>query len=411
MQSQKKNTRVASCNTQRHASTTTFGDTCASGFIVLFAMRANTVKMFDYLGPPLGRMVAYFVLLLLLENAHMSFDQAATPIPTCVMHSEESRSAASYSAMHEVVEDGSAIASEPFYFVMRKYQLEVLLKTQRWRPDFTVTYAGYEGPWLEDAYFDYWMEHGPSLGSKRTYLPVLWTACYLNCTKAEKNALSEYVRTIDKKKTYYTVITLDKAFRHHAQTIAINHDLDILVFAAGSCAKGERVRNVVLPLLKDAPKMVTTEKTRKVSFVGRLDTHPVREELKALYGDKWDFLSNKENWAEIVQQSVFSLCPRGVGHTSYRLAEVIHSESIPIYVWDDQLLLPWLHTIPWHDMAIIIHRSEIHDLEKRVDEFDVEKAMVLLRKYKSWFDIDTNVRMIHKWAAAEHFPEDSCTND
>lgn len=147
---------------------------------------------------------------------------------------------------------------------------------------------------------------------------------------------------------------------------------------------------------------------REVNFVGSLDTHPVRMELDDMYGHLWLIARHVPDWVEIMQQSHFTLCPRGYGHTSYRLAEAIHMDSIPIYVWDEELLLPYRDEMPWEDMAIVAHRSEISSLGERVRAFDKDKAGRLWAKWKPRFTMAGVVAQIHEMAAAGQDVVDEC---
>ena len=40
-------------------------------------------------------------------------------------------------------------------------------------------------------------------------------------------------------------------------------------------------------------------------------------------------------WEALIQGSVFHLCPRGNGPTSYRLYESLQAGTIPIYIWEE----------------------------------------------------------------------------
>jgi hypothetical protein len=50
------------------------------------------------------------------------------------------------------------------------------------------------------------------------------------------------------------------------------------------------------------------------------------------------------NWEELIRGSVFHLCPRGNGPTSYRLFESLQAGTIPIYIWEEVRLLPFYAT-------------------------------------------------------------------
>lgn len=56
------------------------------------------------------------------------------------------------------------------------------------------------------------------------------------------------------------------------------------------------------------------------------------------------------HWEHVMRESSFSLAPRGLGRTSFRLFETMHLGLIPIYVWDDYEWLPYtphprMHTL------------------------------------------------------------------
>ena len=102
-------------------------------------------------------------------------------------------------------------------------QLRILLNTESWRRFPNVSYAGYSGPWTEDAYFNYWLDRGPPSqlrpGERRVYLPIFWTACHLHCNETLKNELKNFIATLPRHRSYYTVITLALAFSHPALNI------------------------------------------------------------------------------------------------------------------------------------------------------------------------------------------------
>ena len=50
-------------------------------------------------------------------------------------------------------------------------------------------------------------------------------------------------------------------------------------------------------------------------------------------------LSGIESWRELMERSRSSLCPRGYGRSSYRLAETVQQGRVPIYVYSDT---PWV---------------------------------------------------------------------
>lgn len=213
-------------------------------------------------GPATRHRMVLFLLLLSIAGhvARWYFRAAAVaPLSSFGTHHTPGRHVVltphhTHTTPTPVVNDGSAAARERFYLPLRRTQLMVVLETEVWRRGFpNITYGGYDGPWLEDAYYAHWKLRGPPIRSERTYLPIYWTACHHFCTLDEVRVLNAYVAGLDRAQSYYTVITLDHAFQHPALGVEIPADLDLLVFTAGSCAVGGRVKNIVVPLLKDIP--------------------------------------------------------------------------------------------------------------------------------------------------------------
>jgi hypothetical protein len=63
-------------------------------------------------------------------------------------------------------------------------------------------------------------------------------------------------------------------------------------------------------------------------------------------------VENAPDWQRIVARSRFTLAPRGMGKTSYRVAEAIQLESLPIYGYIRWTTL-W---VPYEDSAIDLRR-------------------------------------------------------
>ena len=48
--------------------------------------------------------------------------------------------------------------------------------------------------------------------------------------------------------------------------------------------------------------------------------------------------ADTRRFVELMSRSVFALCPRGYGRTSYRMYEALQLGCIPVYIHDE----PWL---------------------------------------------------------------------
>ncbi len=75
------------------------------------------------------------------------------------------------------------------------------------------------------------------------------------------------------------------------------------------------------------------------SFVGRLDTHPIREaSLGALMADDRCFVRDgvltQRDYRAILRKSWIGLAPRGYGGSSFRFLEAVHSGAVPWLIGD-----------------------------------------------------------------------------
>jgi hypothetical protein len=230
------------------------------------------------------------------------------------------------------------------------------------------------GDHLEEFFLKFWEAEG---SGERKLIPVHWTAVYnhkvkegLGCNTPNgllRSKLQKYLDTLDPREKYFIVCTHDDAPAEKLPP-------DTVVFAAGGNAKKI---DYAIPLTC-GPHTGVQDPVRTVfcSFVGSV-THPLRERvLRALY-QKPGVMIDATVWQESVQQdrartfkniaqnSIFSLCPRGYGATSYRLYESIQLGSIPVYVSDRQLL-PWSDEIDWKDFCVLVSPHEIDGLYERL---------------------------------------------
>lgn len=225
------------------------------------------------------------------------------------------------------------------------------------------------GEHLEETFIKFWQHEG---NNARKLIPVHWTAVYNHRVKEGlepgtpnwllRNDLKRYLNSLDKNEKYFVVSTHDDA---PAEDLPPN----TLVFAAGGNAK-----KIDIPIpLTCGPHNIAEDPLRTIpcSFVGSM-THPIRQSLLSEVHNKPGVLIQAFDWQEkvsdqkadlfkqITQRSIFSLCPRGYGATSYRLYESIQLGSIPVYV-SDKHLLPWSDELDWRGFCVIVNP---HDIKK-----------------------------------------------
>jgi hypothetical protein len=206
------------------------------------------------------------------------------------------------------------------------------------------------------------------------YLDILWTNFYIsrNYGNSDISDLQRFIDGLDRSKRYFTIVQYDDCILNNLS------DLDILIFSQGGHGNVKRDLQYPIPLncMGDGNYQKNKDRDVLASFIGAIKgRHPVRERMKDLMGNAKDvvikdslefnnpFLSGYTEFKDLLERSVFTLCPRGYGLTSFRICESLQHGSIPVYIYDD----PW---IPFNDIldfdkiGISIHSDKIGDLER-----------------------------------------------
>jgi hypothetical protein len=138
-----------------------------------------------------------------------------------------------------------------------------------------------------------------------------------------------------------------------------------------------------------SPSFSCPSKNIRVSFVGQLagasDVTGVRSRMHTALRDYAHFTSGP-NWRAVMADSVFSLCPRGLGRTSFRLYEALSVGSIPIYIWDDLEWLPYRDEIDWSELAISINIGDIAKLPELLADYTPERIAAMQARIASLYD-------------------------
>lgn len=242
--------------------------------------------------------------------------------------------------------------------------------------------------------FEEWFFDNYEGSKKRTYLPVFWTNYYCqNDYGKDKKALAELQRFIDSltKKKYFTVIQYDDGILNDISW------LDIKVFAMS----GERI-DYPLPLICWPTPVKQQSKTIFCNFIGR-PTHWIRTEILNsgnLKGQGWfvtDYKHRKQDYMDIMSKSVFTLCPRGYGRTSFRIQEAIECGSIPVYI-GDRFIIP--HKVDFDTYGVTVTPDRISSLREiltSISPEEIERKQKLLPEvFEEYYSYGGVKRLIMK---------------
>ena len=215
---------------------------------------------------------------------------------------------------------------------------------------------------FEEYFKNYFTEK--NIQTDYTYLPIMWTNFYIERKYGTvvMDDLQKYLNGLDRNKKYFTVIQYDDGILQNID------DLNIFIFGAGGGGKKTiSVKNLgySIPLICLPTPEIKKNRERNMlcSFVGTIKNHLIRRKIKTLFD--MDFLvmehTGYKTFVDVMERSVFSLCPRGYGATSFRICEALQHGSIPVYVYDSPWI-PWKDEFNFKDIGILISEREIPNI-------------------------------------------------
>lgn len=214
-----------------------------------------------------------------------------------------------------------------------------------------------DGQILEYFFFEYVKKNKIKLNKK--YINVGWTNLYH--TNYDINALQS---DLDNLPRHYEYFTLSQ------EKILESLPPNTLIF-------GRSNGNFPLPLIYNNDIMFNNIIVKKwsdkdifCSFIGKY-THKIRLLIKNYVEDKSEYFftdyKDEDTYTnflvETVNNSKFCLVPRGKNKSSFRFFETIKLGSVPVYIWDNDIWLPFQDVIDYKRLAVIIHISNLNNLD------------------------------------------------
>lgn len=214
----------------------------------------------------------------------------------------------------------------------------------------------------------------------RVYLPIFWTAYWCNngygTKEKSRNNLQRFIDSLPRDKKYFTICQYDDG------PMVDFKDLDIVVFGMS----GGRIDYPIPLLCQPHGYKFDCKRDIFASFVGG-NTHPIRKQLVDQFAGKKDcYVSFKKvqlkEYCNIMARSVFALCPRGYGKSSFRIAEAIQYGAIPVYV-SDEFVCPYNRIPP--GLATIIDDNVYEFIQRRCEPQIISSLWEDLEKSKHLF--------------------------
>lgn len=237
--------------------------------------------------------------------------------------------------------------------------------------------------------FEHWylLNYSPHAG--RLYLPVMWTAYY--CRKkygkdqGAIDSLQQFLRSLDRTKKYYTIVQYDDGILNDLSM------LDIKVYSMSG-----KPMDHPLPLIcQPHEALPPVERTIFASFVGR-KTHAIREQLDQFKDRSSWYISDRQislpRYCEILNKSIFTLCPRGYGPTSFRIMEALQFGSIPVYISDEFIEA---HNVDFDTYGIAVLPCYINDLPDILAQANISELQAAGKlAYELYYTYQANKEII-----------------
>ena len=218
----------------------------------------------------------------------------------------------------------------------------------------------------------------------RELLPFFPTSYWVNNNygnnEQAKQEAQDYICSLDKSKKYFSICQYDDGVLIHWDV------LDVLEFNMN------KKIGIEIPLIcQPHPYKFGTPKKYIASFVGSR-THPIRNKLEKYKNlDGW-YISFEphdiETYCMILHESVFAICPRGYGLSSFRCySEAIAYGCVPIYYSD-------IHVIPFgvdfNEFGIIANAADdLSETISALSELEIlNKISNLTKYYDQYFTYD-----------------------
>lgn len=273
---------------------------------------------------------------------------------------------------------------DAFYIRKQRDMNNAVLVPDQFRPKHPFAYPG-----DNDTEFERWYMENYTGVEGRTYLPIMWTAYYCKMDRAHLKSgqlasLQKFLDNLDRSKKYFTIVQYDDGILNDLK------DLDIKVFSMSG-----KPMDYPLPLIckEHEPVIPVSNRDIFVSFLGR-NTHPIRSEVLKIKHPGW-FISDKiqklPEFCRTLARSVFTLCPRGYGPTSFRIKEAMQYGSIPVYI-SDVFIEP--HWIDFNNYGVKVTPDQINDLPKILSEINVEGKQDAIKSIWPWFTFEGNKKII-----------------
>ena len=216
----------------------------------------------------------------------------------------------------------------------------------------------------------------------------------------EYNKIVEIIHHYSKK---YPLNKIVFFWNHDSDFSKYNDKISSLrnVFILNYNTSQESKNDIIVPFwtFSDNDEVLDIDKIYFCNFIGSIN-NDLRSSLYQTLTDKSNyFLSEKldyNSFIDVVSRSQYTLCPRGLGLSSYRFFECMFLSSVPVLI-ADKVSLPYKNIIDYDEITIRIPESKVNDYEYingkilDTDYKKIKKNMIESIKYFRLDGIQENI--------------------
>lgn len=295
---------------------------------------------------------------------------------------------------------------------------------ERLRPPAINYPTHHSGPNIEEAFTIYAMKHAKEIDTPWIYLPIHWQNLYFVNERRSRTRnyyhdpeAQALVNALDPKETYFTISQADEGTYERLPR-------NVVLFNAGG--NGDHA----IPLLTSPLEYTPMKRDWLASFMGTKECGgPVkwpgdghadhsscdpnasgpqirRKMFDTLQGkDGFILIDSRfdnspryvEEYRKSLCRSVFALCPRGYGKTSFRMYEAMQLGAIPVYIYD----MPWLPENSlghegYAEFMARVHCDQLHHLEAVLRQIRPEVIAMMQTRLKEVVDAYFNLDVAPK---------------
>lgn len=229
---------------------------------------------------------------------------------------------------------------------------------------------------FEEYFYNWFIENKPQ--TSKTYLPIFWTNYYISKDYAQQDIseINRFLDTLDKDKEYFTIIQWDDGIVNPFEY------KNIYVFGqGGGGGRQGYIGDYAIPLIcQPNPNIKIENKDIFASFIGviygrnNLIREKLYNDLRQKNGYVFENSISYDAFSNTMSRSVFSLCPRGYGATSFRICEALQHGSIPVYI-SDKPWIPFNNMIDFNDYGVFIDAKDINHINDILNNIPKEEII------------------------------------